>query len=64
MTARNSARLSSAPVSKWRAMGGARGGGVYVDGVAMRVLTWNLKHGRAVPSAGRDLFEEFAAALK
>jgi endonuclease/exonuclease/phosphatase family metal-dependent hydrolase len=29
----------------------------------MRVLTWNLKHGRAVPSAGRDLFEEFAAAL-
>jgi endonuclease/exonuclease/phosphatase family metal-dependent hydrolase len=29
----------------------------------MRVLTWNLKHGRAVPSAGRDLFTEFAAAL-
>jgi endonuclease/exonuclease/phosphatase family metal-dependent hydrolase len=29
----------------------------------LRVLTWNLKHGRAVPSAGRDLFEEFAAAL-
>jgi endonuclease/exonuclease/phosphatase family metal-dependent hydrolase len=29
----------------------------------MRVLTWNLKHGRAVPSAGRDLFDEFAAAL-
>jgi endonuclease/exonuclease/phosphatase family metal-dependent hydrolase len=28
-----------------------------------RVLTWNLKHGRAVPSAGRDLFEEFATAL-
>lgn len=27
------------------------------------MLTWNLKHGRAVPSAGRDLFEEFAAAL-
>ncbi len=28
-----------------------------------RVLTWNLKHGRAVPSAGRDLFDEFAVAL-
>ncbi len=28
-----------------------------------RVLTWNLKHGRAVPSAGHDLFDEFAAAL-
>ena len=27
------------------------------------MLTWNLKHGRAVPSAGRDLFDEFAAAL-
>jgi len=36
---------------------------VYVPGVAWRVLTWNLKHGRAVPSAGRDLFDEFAAAL-
>jgi endonuclease/exonuclease/phosphatase family metal-dependent hydrolase len=31
--------------------------------VPVRVLTWNLKHGRAVPSAGRDLFDEFAAAL-
>lgn len=29
----------------------------------MRVLVWNLKHGRAVPPAGRDLFDEFAAAL-
>jgi endonuclease/exonuclease/phosphatase family metal-dependent hydrolase len=29
----------------------------------MRVLTWNLMHGRAVPPAGRDLFDEFAAAL-
>ncbi len=29
----------------------------------MRVLTWNLLHGRAVPSAGRDLRAEFAAAL-
>ena len=29
----------------------------------MRVLTWNLFHGRAVPPAGHDLFDEFAAAL-
>ncbi len=29
----------------------------------MRVLTWNLLHGRAVPPAGRDLRAEFAAAL-
>ena len=29
----------------------------------MRVLTWNLYHGRAVPVAGRSLLEEFAAAL-
>jgi endonuclease/exonuclease/phosphatase family metal-dependent hydrolase len=29
----------------------------------MRVLTWNLKHGRSVPGAGRDLLPEFAAAL-
>ncbi len=31
--------------------------------MSLRVLTWNLKHGRAVPSAGRNLFDEFAAAL-
>jgi endonuclease/exonuclease/phosphatase family metal-dependent hydrolase len=31
--------------------------------VAWRVLTWNLKHGRAVPSAGRELLAEFIAAL-
>jgi endonuclease/exonuclease/phosphatase family metal-dependent hydrolase len=31
--------------------------------MTLRVLTWNLMHGRAVPPAGRDLFEEFAAAL-
>ncbi len=30
---------------------------------AVRVLTWNLYHGRAVPPAGRDLQAEFAAAL-
>jgi endonuclease/exonuclease/phosphatase family metal-dependent hydrolase len=31
--------------------------------VSLRVLTWNLKHGRAVPAAGRDLFSEFCAVL-
>jgi endonuclease/exonuclease/phosphatase family metal-dependent hydrolase len=30
---------------------------------AMRILTWNLYHGRAVPPAGRDLQREFATAL-
>jgi endonuclease/exonuclease/phosphatase family metal-dependent hydrolase len=30
----------------------------------MRVLTWNLMHGRAVPPAGRNLFEEFSCALE
>jgi endonuclease/exonuclease/phosphatase family metal-dependent hydrolase len=29
----------------------------------VRVLTWNLLHGRSVPGAGRDLLEEFATAL-
>jgi endonuclease/exonuclease/phosphatase family metal-dependent hydrolase len=29
----------------------------------MRVLTWNLLHGRSVPPAGRELFDEFAGAL-
>jgi endonuclease/exonuclease/phosphatase family metal-dependent hydrolase len=29
----------------------------------MRILTWNLFHGRAQPPAGRDLEREFAAAL-
>ena len=31
--------------------------------MALRVLTWNLMHGRAVPPAGRYLEDEFAAAL-
>ncbi len=31
--------------------------------MSLRVLTWNLMHGRAVPGAGRDLFEEFADGL-
>ncbi len=30
----------------------------------LRVLTWNLLHGRSVPGAGRDLFDEFAIALQ
>jgi endonuclease/exonuclease/phosphatase family metal-dependent hydrolase len=29
----------------------------------VRVLTWNLFHGRAVPPAGRSLLDEFASAL-
>lgn len=29
----------------------------------MRVLTWNLFHGRSVPPCGRDLEEEFARAI-
>jgi endonuclease/exonuclease/phosphatase family metal-dependent hydrolase len=31
--------------------------------VRIRVLTWNLFHGRSVPPAGRPLAEEFAARL-
>src|SRR3954447_6943752 len=30
----------------------------------MRVLTWNLFHGRAVPAAGRSLAAEFRAAIE
>jgi endonuclease/exonuclease/phosphatase family metal-dependent hydrolase len=29
----------------------------------LRVLTWNLKHGRSVPSAGHELLSEFTVAL-
>jgi endonuclease/exonuclease/phosphatase family metal-dependent hydrolase len=36
---------------------------VYVGGVRLRVLTWNLMHGRSVPASGRYLLDEFAAAL-
>lgn len=32
--------------------------------VSLRVLTWNLLHGRAVPPAGHELFDEFASALE
>jgi endonuclease/exonuclease/phosphatase family metal-dependent hydrolase len=31
--------------------------------VVLRVLTWNLMHGRSRPPAGRYLLDEFAAAL-
>jgi endonuclease/exonuclease/phosphatase family metal-dependent hydrolase len=31
--------------------------------VQLRVLTWNLYHGRSIPPSGRYLFDEFAAAL-
>jgi endonuclease/exonuclease/phosphatase family metal-dependent hydrolase len=31
--------------------------------VPLAVLTWNLMHGRSVPSAGRDLHNEFGDAL-
>jgi endonuclease/exonuclease/phosphatase family metal-dependent hydrolase len=30
----------------------------------VRVITWNLFHGRALPAAGRDLQEDFTAALR
>jgi endonuclease/exonuclease/phosphatase family metal-dependent hydrolase len=36
---------------------------VYVGAVRLRVLTWNLMHGRSVPGSGRYLLDEFAAAL-
>ncbi len=36
---------------------------MYVLAVALRVLSWNLMHGRAQPPAGRDLLDEFAAVL-
>lgn len=30
----------------------------------LRVLTWNLMHGRSVPSSGRDLLDDFTVALE
>jgi endonuclease/exonuclease/phosphatase family metal-dependent hydrolase len=36
---------------------------VYVERLLVRLLTWNLFHGRAVPPAGRQLLREFTAAL-
>jgi endonuclease/exonuclease/phosphatase family metal-dependent hydrolase len=32
--------------------------------VHLRVLTWNLKHGRSVPPSGHELLDEFGAALE
>lgn len=31
--------------------------------MGLRVLSWNLMHGRAIPSAGHDLLTEFSQAL-
>lgn len=38
---------------------------MYVQAIVirLRVLTWNLMHGRGQPSSGRDLRREFTAAL-
>jgi endonuclease/exonuclease/phosphatase family metal-dependent hydrolase len=36
---------------------------VYGAPIGLRVLTWNLWHGRSDPAAGRDLLPDFAAAL-
>src|SRR5438477_11684755 len=54
----SSARVNSAPVRRWR----GKPGSVRWRELSLRVLTWNLLHGRAVPSAGRELFDQFAAA--
>lgn len=45
----SSSAPSSVPVMKWR---------------GVRVLTWNLYHGRSRPPAGRSLLGEFARALE
>ncbi len=42
---------------------GRQAGECTLASMGLRVLTWNLMHGRSVPPAGHDLFEEFAAAL-
>jgi endonuclease/exonuclease/phosphatase family metal-dependent hydrolase len=31
--------------------------------VRLQVLTWNLMHGRAIPSAGRDLLDDYSRTL-
>jgi len=31
--------------------------------VRLRVLTWNLMHGRSVPGSGNDLFDQFCAVV-
>src|SRR6516165_9652797 len=58
-TRSRSALDSSAPVRKWL----GKVGSVRSARMRLRVLTWNLMHGRSVPPAGRDLFDEFAGAL-
>jgi endonuclease/exonuclease/phosphatase family metal-dependent hydrolase len=42
---------------------GERGRECTVGAMRLRVLTWNLMHGRAAPPAGHYLEDEFAAAL-
>ncbi len=37
---------------------------MYVGPVHLRVLTWNLMHGRSVPAAGHDQLDAFGAALQ
>lgn len=37
---------------------------MYGASMRLRVLTWNLWHGRSDPAAGRDLLPEFSAALQ
>jgi endonuclease/exonuclease/phosphatase family metal-dependent hydrolase len=37
---------------------------VYVPSVALRVLTWNLFHGRALPPRNRDLIGDFSERLR
>jgi endonuclease/exonuclease/phosphatase family metal-dependent hydrolase len=36
---------------------------VYVGPIEVGILTWNLFHGRSVPGARRDLFDDFCAML-
>lgn len=42
---------------------GARRLGARLESLPLRVLTWNLFHGRSLPPAGRDLIEAFAQRL-
>ena len=37
---------------------------MYGAAIRLRVLTWNLWHGRSDPAAGHDLLPEFSAALE
>jgi endonuclease/exonuclease/phosphatase family metal-dependent hydrolase len=53
---------SSAPVTRWRVKAGSLGTRP-LPCRRIRVLTWNLFHGRAVPAAGRPLLVEFCRTL-